>query len=313
MVESTKKAIGFVKVPFLLSRESQTPIERDTNDAIEVCRAEGIKYFGIPIMPYREINPEEVQIEEYVQWKTLPHLIPRKVQSLEGITVFLRSWAHAVPSALNAITAIGGKNELSMADHNRVLAWPSHVGADYTHRRVGIMPLSEVAQSADQYALQGDVFIKTADKLLHGHGTVVQLEEVLRTAPREIPYLCDLDNTRKVAPLGPETPIILSQPISFEKDSDGSLEYRVWIFNRNVLVAHRYGDPGNLAVPEMIKQFSQSFVESHKEKFPAHYVLDVGIANKVGPVVVEMNDITYSGNMGPNIFRAISNAFFKGE
>ena len=309
MMESKlEKAACFVKLPFIFSRENLPQIEIENLDAIKICKEQGVSYFVVPTMPFREIHQDEVKIKKELKLKGLPGVLPTDVDSLKGFNIFLRSWAYPTTFALKAIEAIGGRNELSLADHARALEWPNYVDSSFTQRDIGLMTGADIKKLAGRYAIDGNVFVKTADKKSYGHGIVASIDEVVEKAPHGIPYLSD-ERKMDTAKIEPATQVILSQPISFKADAKGNKEYRVWVFNKKVLAVRRYGNPEDTDVPGETALFTGRFVEAHADRLPAHYVVDVGLANKLGPVVVEINDIMSAGNLSPDIYRKILDAY----
>lgn len=307
MGEQLEKVMCFVSLPNGLPKESLPSIARENLDATDICNELGVRSFIVHINIANKLWQEDIKFAEYIKMGTLT--LPNQVDSLEGYNLLLRSWKAPTPFVLRAIESLGGRNELSLDDYYKAIGWPAYASQDYTHREIGMMPLSEVADSAAKYAIDGRVFAKTAEKLDYGHGTVTALETAMGMSINGVPYIRDRDKKEYTKKVDPETQIILSQPLSFETDAKGNREYRAWVFDNKVVALVRYGHPDDPEVPSEVSDFCKGFTEAHTGKLPAHYVADVGIANGLGPVVVEVNDIMYAGNMSKGIFKRILEAY----
>lgn len=93
--------------------------------------------------------------------------------------------------------------------------------------------------------------------------------------------------------------IIVSDVMNIIADSHGKQEYRCYVINNSFVNASRYLDYEHTDIPDSIKLFANSFVETHKNIFPKHYVLDLAVTD-VGIQIIELNPIPQSGRYVDN-------------
>ncbi len=296
----------------------ELPPNEQIKDEIEVCREREMPYFLMPL-PLLDNSTfdgikivKEVHVQEF--GGAMDYYEKEPVQSLKGYHVLPRSFLRRVPLIIKAISNLGGENALTEADIEISEKWPLYVKSDAIKRRVEIVKASELHSAAEDLCVDGKVFAKTVhleNKPYGGHGTVAEIGDVLRTLDKGLPYrLGDkLSDEIGYMDVGPDTELILSQPISLENDSLGTKEYRVWVVGDEATAIVRYSRPDVSEVPETVYSFAKQFTREHSGKLPRHYVADIGLACDMGPLLIELNHTISTGNTTKVIFTRIMQAY----
>lgn len=311
MSEKLEKAVCLVNVGNLVSRELMDITTSGRADEVDFCERSGVPYFVIPIVPYTNQTRENTKVKQLKKFGNLPNLVAAPVKSLKGYDILLRSWVQQTPFALDAIEDLGGRNVITRDMFDVVNNWPSHVLPEYVNREIGMGTFSQLSSRLDDYAIDGKVFVKTREKIRDGWGILTSVERVLAAGPDALPYLNKSSREESTLALSPDTELIVSQPLEMLAGSDGRTEeYRMWVFNGEVVAATRYGLPDDTNIPSDVVAFAGDFVKAHTDKLPRHYVLDAGRTNGNGVVAVELNDIACSGNTNDGVFGAILTSYF---
>ena len=135
----------------------------------------------------------------------------------------------------------------------------------------------------------------------------MSLEDLNNALEKGLPYKSDIKDRIS---LTPETELILSQPLCFQKDDIDTLEWRTWIVNSEIGVITRYAHPEIIfPIPDSVTAFAVQFAGMHKGILPKHYVLDIGQTTDRDEVVVKLNSIVESECTNREMFKDIARAY----
>jgi hypothetical protein len=104
--------------------------------------------------------------------------------------------------------------------------------------------------------------------------------------------------------------VIVSETLDIVSDAHGKQEYRVYVLRDKAVNVSRYIDyRTDYDVPKEIYDFARTFVLYHRDILPHGYVLDIGIDEKRGPVVIGLNPLIDSGRYEKNDFNDLLDVF----
>jgi len=319
MHKNVKAAVCFITahglLPGDLADDEMPFLVRQAADEILASRENKIPRFLGYVSPFQNTPAFEDEFKmKSEEWHDKLRFYDRKpVESLAGYRILLRSFLGHIPLALKSIADLGGENALGVEDMQVTDCWPLYVEHGAVKREVGIAKASELRTAAQRYCIDNRVFVKTARKCPDGHGTVAAIGEVMKTDKNGLPYRVGFGPDGKMGfmKVKPDTDIILSQPISLDRDDSETKEYRTWVIDNGVAAITRYGRPDDSDVPQAALGFAKDFAGKHAGKLPKHYVVDIGLAYDLGPVVIELNDLMAAGSTNKEIFMKIFNAYRK--
>jgi len=309
MITDLEKAICLVKIGDRLTEDMPGFLLERQNE-VDLCKNRDIPYFLINVLPFEQPSQANTKIMQMVKRGTW--YLPQPITSLERYNIFLRSWLAHTPYALDAIRNLKGHNELDEDSLQIVFNWPMHVSREYTNRDISLLTLSQLKSSAEHYAKDGLVFVKTREKpgSGHGHGVIMTIDQALQAETLGLPYCDSWVNKRRLQKLDGQSTLIVSQPMDLARDELGTVEYRGWVFNQNLVAISRYAHPENTNVPPAVVSFAEQFSKAHNSRLPRHYVLDLCQTTNGKVCVVEINDIMSAGNTNKLIFGKILDAYF---
>ncbi|MBI2138027.1 ATP-grasp domain-containing protein [Candidatus Woesearchaeota archaeon] len=324
MVKPIKSACYLRWNPAYIAYSRLSPIQREREDEIATIKGLEIPFTYIPLTPLRGPGQEHLKIVEEYKPHGMPGYFPREITSLEGHAVFPRSFIGFTRLVLEAIVKIGGQPIVSLNEFNRQQRWPELVSEEYLKREMAITTVEHLPEMAPQYASDGAVFVKLLEKSIRlnhlpNHGAVAQLEAVVSAEQKGIPFqrkpgagLGTFEKDDFIA-VSPQDEVILSNPLHLQLDDSksGTLEYRFWVFDGEVIAYSRYGGPSEGFIPDAVHLFAHKFIESHKNRIGPHYVLDVGQTTDRGEAVIEINDVMEAGGTSKNITTWLFEAFLR--
>lgn len=224
-----------------------------------------------------------------------------RVDSLSGKELLLRTNSVSnVYGPLSYIEKIGGVPIISWNDEERVEMWYKVVSPYFLKRTIAIFPSREFTdvlnlrlQEITRCSADGKVFIKSSRK--QGIDTaVIDVADIYDHIGFSLEVISD------------DIDIIVSEPLSLLTDPKGKLEYRTFVVSGIIANTSRYLDYDTAyEIPSGITAFIKEFVAYHRNVLPHSYVIDVGVDERKGPVVIELNPIISSGRYEKNDFSDI--------
>ena len=294
-------------VPSMEGVEDYVPLVKDRDIEMQVCKELDVPYFLITADIFNEQDSEmQIMKPKFINLGGRVHIMKQSVESLEGYNLLSRLWPAYVSRALEAITQIGGKNELTFENFQQTGNWPRYVESRFLNRKLGIVTASQLESAVGEYAVNGMVFVKTKTKLLSEKPVIASVDELTNVLENGLPSR-RLDIGKKVyKKVEPVTELILSEPISIAKNERGNFcEYRFWVVNDSVIWGYDY------EIQEDVMDFAHDFVNTHKGKIPKHLVFDIAKTVDRGNVLIEVNDFMCSGSTNQNLFKKIIEAYVK--
>jgi hypothetical protein len=284
---------------------------KEREEEVELCREREITYFVVPIDIFGNKGTVP-KIEICSQIPVGLGFLPRPVESLAGYDILSRGYFSTREGTLDLIPKIGGVNVIGREDMILTENWPNVVLPQFTRRKVGIVKVSDLATSVQDYSLDGKVFVKEKVKGQLGHGGVIDMKQALQIPQTGVPYMGGFfasEGETEYARADSDNEVILSEPVNFKADEKKNLEYRCWIANNQFVAASRYGYPKDQNIPNEISDIAHDFVKAHRGRLPPYYVADFGITADRGVVLVELNDFMCAGNSSREIFGKILDAY----
>jgi len=294
---SKTKGIAFTVSQARIPREMLTMALRTIETEKGICREMGIPYVIIPVDLIRvPQSGSQLKIQEEVKNRYSGEgLMPQVLPSLKERQFLLRSLPRFSIVALEAIEHYQGQNFVSIEGFNRNTRWPNHVSDDFLNRKVGIIRVSDLPSQVGSYGLGGKVFAKLLNKPYEGWGVVANLDEMLSMQENGIPYN-SRSGGRELYPVTPESEILVSQPIEIASDNKGTLEYRAWILDNQIVAVTRYNDMDDTNIPDKIKTFFAQFANQNADKLLGTYSADAAILTNSKVALVEVHPITEVGS-----------------
>lgn len=231
------------------------------------------------------------------------------VKDLSSYQVLFRSLCGNVYNLINKSEELGAKNLIDSYHEKKVCRWTDFVDDKYKKRKISRFKSKDLFDNKgdidrnllDEFSLDNKVFIKTEKK---GHHGLINLDDIYS--------VFDIGNNIMVH-TGPESDILISEPICFNKDEkieSPNLEYRCFIMQDEILNVSRYIDYDiDYDIPLDVINFVDNFI-ANNPNFCFSYVLDVGIDENRGPLVVELNSFQSSGRYERNNFEDIIRQFY---
>jgi hypothetical protein len=231
------------------------------------------------------------------------------VESLDNCPVMYRCNVGSSDSVIDSIVNSNGHLLVSKNDNQMVDSWVDYVHHQFTKRKMGVISLTDLCDEHDDiitetvkpYQKDGKFFIKTLRKGFHG---LHPSEDGF-----DAPIINILTHFR-----GKDIPLIISEPIELIEDDlfHQFQEYRCVVANNQVTSISRYLDYGSHQIPYEIRQFADKFVSAHQSLFPSIYVVDIGLEETKGPLVIECNSLPASGSYVQNHFAPFLTALISG-
>jgi ATP-grasp domain, R2K clade family 3 len=248
---------------------------------------------GIPVV-YALRDPKQGMIRttgfhkelgDYTLWKN-----PAEAVTVATGTAIIRAYANNEELVTRAAQNAGLTPLNENRDNRFIGMWVDWVKPEFLGRQINRITMSELLEGkGERFAdSEGNIFIKTEDKKIHGICKADETWEVISYDSQMLPE---------------NTPFLVSQPMTILEDEHGKKEWRVWIADGKPTSFSRYLDYiTDYETPEEIKNFVEQFVAKHD--IPTRvYVLDVAETDE-GPKVIELNSLPGSGRYAKNDFLA---------
>jgi hypothetical protein len=266
-------------------------IARERAIELETCRNTGIPAFLVMDNPERRsihISGHGAQNNFGDHLLTTTDFAP--VDDLAGHSVLLRASVSHEQSLLKFLKGKGARLIADWKSQELTMEWYRHVFPRYLKRNMAWFPIDGIfEQDLSRFKdADGRFFCKTNFKI---QGCSAVTDDLVPFFGYEIEMM------------GPSTEVLISEAIPLATDQKGKLEYRCFVVANKVSSISRHLDyDTGYAIPECISDFAGSFVDAHRSRLPACYVLDVAETTDRGPVVIELNGIVASGRYERNDF-----------
>jgi hypothetical protein len=180
-------------------------------------------------------------------------------------------------------------------DHDpAVERWPEVVPFDMTQRRVGIITGANLRASVAPYAdSAGRIFLKSLHKNWHGLGGT-DFDGLMEATQGALYYLDESDK------------LIVSEPLDINRDALGTLEWRFFVLDGEVVCGSRQSDN-----PAAVGAWAPwGVARNFAARLPfTRYTLDLASTNR-GIVVVELNGYEAAGRYATNWWADIVGRYY---